>query len=264
MNDQEQRLNSQPSGYDDEISLVELASTLVKRWKLMAAVFLIVVTGALAYVLIMPRTYEYLTIYQVAEQASSSDTSVVGTLETPQAVVAKIKNLYLGPVARELVASNELDVLPFTTKVFSLEGTPLVKLVSKATEGNSVLVEKAHGMVIDRTQQDQRKLLERRSSSLERELASAESGLKSVEGSASENAGELIALYSGKVSSLQARISQLNEGQINQLAIQSLEPAGMSRRLIMGATIVLGGILAVVIVFLKMFVIAVRNSLGEK
>lgn len=264
MNNQTQGQISRPHGVDGEISLVDLVSTLVKRWKLMAAVFLTVVLGTLAFALIMPRTYEYVTIYQVAEQAPSSDSSVVGTLETPQAVVAKINSLYLGPVVREVIETNSIDELTFKISVSSLEDTNLVKLSSKAPLDDRVMVEEAHGMVMNRVQQEQNKLLDRRRRSLEQELASAESGLESVKGSTSENAGELIALYSGRVSSIQTRIGQLDEGQVNQMAVQSLEPADTSRSLIMIIAIVLGGMLSVMVVFLKTFAGAVRDNLGEK
>lgn len=263
MNNQTQGQNPRPY-YDDEISLVDLASILVKRWKLMAAVFLVVVLAALAYALTMPRTYEYVTVYQVAEQAPSSDSGVVGTLEAPQAVVAKINGLYIGPVTRELIAANALDALPFGIDVSSLEDTHLVQLASQAADDNGALVEQAHTMLIKRVQQEQQSLLERRRNNLEQELASAEKSLESVKGSTSPNAGELIALYTGQVADIQTRINQLNEGQINQVAVQSLKSVGTSRRLIMAIAIVLGGMLAVMAVFFVTFAGAVRKSLREE
>lgn len=264
MNNQAQGHNSRPYGYDDEISLVGLAGMLVKRWKLMTAVFLAVVLGVLSYALLMTRTYEYVTFYQVAEQAPSSDSSVVGTLETPQTVVVKINSLHIGLVRRELLARAGLDDLPFNISASSLEDTHLVKLISRAAADDSALVEETHGMVMNRVQQEQKALLERRTLSLEHELASARSALESVKNSTSGNAGELIAVYSSRVASIQARISQLDEGRVTQMAVQSLEPVGTSRRLIMAIAIVVGGMLAVMTVFLTVFIEQVRNSLKEE
>lgn len=261
MNNQVQGQSPRSYEYDDEITLVDLASMLVKRWKLMVIVFMVVVFIALAYALITPRTYQYATLYQVAEQAPSSDSSVVGSLETPEAVVAKIKNLFLGPVTRELIATTELNKLPFDISVSSLEDTHLVKLASQAATDDSALVEEAHGMVINHIQQDQKKLLERRKSNLEQELASAESSLESVKNSMSEKAGELIALYSSRAANIQSQISQLDEGRVTQMAVRSLEPVDTSRSLIMVLAIVFGGMLAVMVAFLMNFIQEVKKNL---
>lgn len=247
-----------PQNDDDEISLVELAGMLVRRWKLMAAVFLVVVLGGLAYALSMPHSYQYTTLYEVAKQGSNS------TLEAPQAVVAKINSLYLGPVTRELIADSQRETLPFDMQASSVEDTYLVRLASETTADNSALVEQAHTMVVKRARQSQQQLLEQRRRSLEQQLASAESALASVKGSTGDNAGELIATYSSRVADIQLQISQLTEGQTNQTAVQSLQPVGTSRTLIMALAILLGGMLAVLAVFGAAFTGSVRQSLASE
>lgn len=264
MNTQLQGQLTTPQGYDDEISLVELAGMLVKRWKLMAAVFVAVIAAALVYALITPHSYRYVTIYQVAQQAVSSDSAGVSPLETPEAVVAKIKSLYLGPVTRELIADSKRETMPFAINVSSVEDTYLVKLASETTADNSALVEQAHTMVVNRAKQSQQKLLEQRRRSLEQQLSSAESALESVKNSTSDNAGELIATYSSRASSIQTRISQLEEGQINQTAVKSLHSVGTSRTLIMALAVLLGGMLAAMAVFVAAFTSSVRQSLKSE
>ncbi|MDI5934347.1 Wzz/FepE/Etk N-terminal domain-containing protein [Halomonas kalidii] len=251
--------------HDDEISLVDLAKILIKRWKMMAIVFLVVVFGALAYVLTMTRTYEYASIYQVAEQAPSDDSdSAVGSLEAPSSVVAKINNLYMGPVNRELRSSAGLQRLPFEVSVSNPDDTLLIRLSSEAAEADSELVEEMHEALLSRITEGQQALLERYRESLEKQLESAERALEAAQQSSSPTAGDLVVSYTNRIAIIQDRLSQLREGQVVQTAVQSLEPTGTSRSLIMALAIVLGGMLAVVAAFFTQFAVAVRDSLNEE
>jgi uncharacterized protein involved in exopolysaccharide biosynthesis len=245
---------------EDEISLVDLAKILVKRWKLMAAVFAIVVLGALAYVLLVDRQYDYVSIYQVAEQAPRSD-NAVGALEAPGSVVAKVNNLYLGPVTRELRESAGLERLPFEVAVSNPSDTLLVRLSSEAREADSRLVAQMHEAVLARITEGQHSLLEQRRASLEQQLQSAQRTLEAAEQSGSERASELIFSYTDRIANIEDRLTQLNEGQVVQVAVQSLEPTGTRRSLIMALAVVLGGMLSVISVFLFHFAVLVRQSL---
>src|SRR5690554_6523012 len=128
---------------NDEISLVDLAKILVRRWKIMVVTFLLVVLAALAYVLIVERTYNFVSIFQVAEQAPRGD-SAVAALEAPGSVVAKVNNLYIGPVTRELRESAGLERLPFEVSTSNPSDTLLVRLSSEAKEADSDLVTQMH------------------------------------------------------------------------------------------------------------------------
>ena len=106
-----QQDTSAPRYQDDEISLVDLAKILVKRWKALVIIFTVVVLAALAYALLTPRTYSYTSIYSVAEEEPGE------ALEAPKAMVAKAQNLYLGPETRKLLESKGLERLPFEVKI---------------------------------------------------------------------------------------------------------------------------------------------------
>ncbi|PXX97655.1 Wzz/FepE/Etk N-terminal domain-containing protein [Halomonas sp. LBP4] len=257
--------SQEPQRYpqDDEISLVDLAKILIKRWKMMAIVFLVVVLGALAYVLTMTRTYEYVSIYQVAEQAPNGD-SAVASLEAPGAVVAKVNNLYLGPVTRELQNSAGLERLPFELSVSNPSDTQLIRLSSEAAEADSELVAQMHQVLLTRIEEGQQELLERRRASLERRLVSAERALDAAQESNSAFAGDLIANYTTRVSEIEGQLAQLQEGGVVQVSVQGLDPIGTSRSLIMALAIVLGGMLAAMVAFLAQFAGAVRDSLSEE
>ena len=243
---------------DDEISLVDLAKILIKRWKIMALVFLIIVLGALAYALLTERSYEYVSIYQVTEEAPGR------ALEAPASVLAKVNNLYLGPETRKLRESAGLESLPFEVAVAHPSDTLLIRLGSEASEDNQELVTQMHEALLARMIEDQRKRLDSRQTVLEQQLQHTEAALESVEQTSSEWGSELIASYTERLANIQQNLSQLSEGQIAQVAVQSLEPTGTSRILVMALALVLGGMLAVIAAFLSQFMALVRDSLSEE
>jgi uncharacterized protein involved in exopolysaccharide biosynthesis len=255
---QSSRYEPQHSPSNDEISLVDLAKILIRRWKTMVLVFLVVVLGALAYVLLTERSYEYVSIYQVAEEEPGR------ALETPASVLAKVSNLYLGPETRKLRESATLESLPFEVAVAHPNDTLLIRLGTEASENNHELVTQMHEALLARMIEGQQERVEKHRASLERQLSNAERALEAVEQSTSDRAGELIASYTERLSDIQQGLTQLSEGEVAQVAVQSLEPAGTGRSLIMVLAIVLGGILAVIGVFIFEFGSIVLASLKKE
>lgn len=249
----------EPQGHaiDNEVSFVDLAKILVKRWKVMAATFLVVVACALAYTLAAESNYEYVSIYQVAEQAPGN------ALEAPSSVLAKVSNLYIGPATRELREIAELERLPFEVSVSNPANTLLVRLVSEAKQADSNLVTQMHQLLEARITEGQNERVEKHRANLEQQLQSTERALAAAEQSSSERASELIASYTQRLASIQQELFQLSEGQIVQAAIQSLEPVGTGRKLMMVVALIVGGMLAIMAAFLLHFVMLVRSKLSE-
>lgn len=246
---------------DDEISLIDLTKILIRRWKVVVLTFLLVVLGALAYALLQERTYEYVSIYQVAEQAASEENSL-GALETPKAVLAKMQNLYLGPAIREVRQAAELEGLPFGVSVSNPDDTLLVRVTSEASEANSELVKQLHERLLALIQEDQEALLERNRERLEQQLQGAQQALEAAE--QGNVRGDLLAVQISRIAELETRLSQLNEGRVAQVAVQSFEPTGTGRTLILILGILLGGILAIMAAFLTHFSSLVSKSLKEE
>ncbi|MBB3185642.1 uncharacterized protein involved in exopolysaccharide biosynthesis [Halomonas fontilapidosi] len=262
-------MNNPPDGQasryasDDEISLVDLAKILIKRWKLMVATFAVIVLGALAYVLLMERSYDYVSLYQVAEQAPTENRED-GALESPSTIVAKTSNLYLGSVTRQILEDEGMASLPFQTSVSNPEDTLLVKLTSQSSEANGPVVESFHARVLERIEQDQQAQLERRSDTMQSQLESTQRSLELAKESTSPSAAELVASYSQRVADIQERLAQLQEGELVQTAVKGLKPTGTSRSLVMALAIVVGGMVALMMAFLSQFAVAVRDSLQEE
>ncbi|ABE59035.1 Wzz/FepE/Etk N-terminal domain-containing protein [Chromohalobacter israelensis] len=247
--------------HDDEISLVDLAVILIRRWKAMAVIFFVVVAIAAAAAFLLPQSYQYTSLYSVAEYTNDNGQRV--GVESPASVVAKTQNLYLGQATRKLLEKHELESLPFNVSVSNPSNTLLLQLDSDAAEENQPLASELHQQIIDRLQQDQAQLVERRHDSLERQLASAKQALESAQQSDSPSAAELIATYYSRISDIEGQLNELREGEVTQHAVQSLEPTGVSRKLILIAGVILGGILAITGAFVMQFSGSVCRSLKE-
>ncbi|PWW38190.1 Wzz/FepE/Etk N-terminal domain-containing protein [Chromohalobacter israelensis] len=228
--------------HDDEISLVDLAVILIRRWKAMAVIFFAVVAIAFAAAFLLPKSYQYTSLYSVAEYTNQNGQRV--GVESPASAVAKVQNLYLGQATRKLLEKHELESLPFEVSASNPSNTLLLQLDSEAAEDNQPLVAELHQQIIDRLQQDQAQLVERRHDSLERQLASAKQALESAQKSDSPSAAELIATYYSRISDIEGQLNELREGEVTQHAVQSLEPTGISRLLTIAVGVVFGGLLA--------------------
>ncbi len=228
----------------------------------MVLVFLVVVLGALGFALMQDRTYHYTSIYEVAQRSIGSGSDA--GLESPAAVVAKINSLYLGPTTRQLRDQAEVERLPFDVNVSNPQDTLLINVTSEASENDQELVLAMHTLLLERVEQNQQRLLERTRENLERQLERAERNLQAAERVEGLRAAEMLVSHMERVANLQDRLTQLNEGQVVQVAIQSLEPTGTSRSLILALGIVLGGILALMAAFLSHFASLVRLSLNDE
>ncbi|MCT8470182.1 Wzz/FepE/Etk N-terminal domain-containing protein [Chromohalobacter canadensis] len=237
---------------DDEISLVDLAVILIRRWKAMAVIFVVVVALAVAAAFLLPKMYQYTSLYSVAEYTNQNGQRV--GVESPASAVAKVQNLYLGQATRKLLEKHELESLPFEVSASNPSNTLLLQLDSEAAEENQPLVSELHQQIIDSLQQDQAQLVERRHESLERQLASAKQALESAQQSDSPSAAELIATYYSRISDIEGQLNELHEGEVTQHAVQSLEPKGSNKKIIIALGIVLGIMLAIMGAFLMQFI----------
>lgn len=257
-------MTEQRLAHDDEISLVDVAATLVRRWKTMAIIFSVVVLAALAYVLTMTPTYNYVSVYEVAEQAPGGEGNADRALESANTVIAKAQSLYVAPATRELLKQSGLETLPFEVDMSTPEDTQLVKITSQASEADSGLVEKMHSAVLDNIESNQQALVDRQRARLENRLASLQDSLEAAEQSTSPAAADLLASYSEQIAMTKDQLGLLQDGRVAQTAVQSLERTGTSRTLIMALALVLGGMLSVMGVFLMQFAGLVCSSLKQQ
>ena len=241
--------------YDDEISLVDLALTFIRRRRVFYVVFLATTLAGLAYALLLvPEKYEYVSLYQMAEVDSGE------TVEAPATTIATLENRWF-PEIQASHRQTEEEKLPFEISFSNPEDTGLIRIASEASPENSVLVEQTHRKLIEQVKERQQTLLAREKQSLENRIEVIGRALESLQGG--ENTGSAIAEAYEKRVELEGRLEVLNPGEALVVIRESAESKGTSKRLIVILAVILGGMMGVFLAFFSEFIGLVREQLGD-
>lgn len=239
--------------HDDEISLVDLAVTFVKRRRVFYVVFLLCTLTGVAYALIAENTYRYTSLVQGAMLADDQ------SLTAPASIVAALDGRWLPEVKAEYEASGK--TLPFKVTFETPKDTPLVKISSEATEESAELVKRIHSGLMDRLKDAQTKQLDERRKRLEQQLASVTKVVESLQESG--GSGEAMAAAVERKLNLQLEISGLDGPRDIVVARPSSEPTGPKRALIVALSVLVGGLLAVFGAFFAEFLASVRERIEK-
>lgn len=241
--------------YDDEISLVDLATTLIRRRRVFYVVFLLTTLAGLAYaLLLLPHSYDYVTLFQLAEQDSGK------TIESPATTIATLESRWL-PEIEANHQSVKGEKLPFKVSFSNPESTGLIRITSEASPDNAALVESIHGKLIEQLKERQQSLVAREKQSLEARIAATDQAVESLKGT--ENTGAAIAEAYGRRVELEGKLAALQPGETLVVGRKSTESTGTSRSLIVVLAVLLGGMLGVFLAFFSEFVATVRQQFRQ-
>jgi hypothetical protein len=239
--------------YDDEISLVDLATTFLKRRRVFYVVFVVVSLAGVAYALFAPERYEYVTLVKLAEKAGGE------YLEEPATIIAELDSLWVPGLQAAYQAENG-RYLPFKIEASNPENTGLVRIVSEASPSVEKLVESNHQQLIERLDSDQKQALATLRKSLEKQIKALDSTIKMLEGGG--NTGEAIATAVDKQLSLESDLESLSPFEALVVSRQSGENAGPSRSLIIVLSVMLGLMAGIFMAFIAEFVSLVKDQLS--
>ena len=240
--------------YDDEISLVDLATTFLKRRRVFYVVFIMISLVGVAYALFAPEKYEYVTLMKLAEKAKGK------YVEEPATIIAELDSLWVPDLQATYHAENNRN-LPFKLTASNPEDTGLIRIVSVASPSLAELIEKNHRQLIERLSSEQGQALSMLRESLEKQIASLDSTIKMLE--EGKNPGDAIASAVEKQLSLESDLESLSSFEALVISRQSGENAGPSRGLIVVLSIVLGLMAGVFIAFFAEFIGLVRGNMAE-
>lgn len=243
--------------YDNEISLVELAVTFIRRRRIFSVTVILVTLLGLAYAFIQPEKYEYVTLLESAERADGE------FIEKPSATVAAIENRWVPEVISNYQDRNN-EKLPFKIKSSNPENTGLIHIVSEASEDNAGLVQRIHQSIADNVIDRQRGLFKAQETSLKNQISSIEKVIESLNSKeGGENFGSALAAAIQKRSELEGSLAALRQAQSLVIGRQSVEQSGVGSLLIILLSAFLGAAMGVFLVFLAEFSLQVRKSLRQ-
>lgn len=250
----EERQRSVQHFPDDEISLVDLASTFLKRRRIFYGVFLVTLAAGILYAVLMPEKYDYVSLVQLAEKDAGN------FVEKPATVIATLENRWLPEIEAAYIAEYD-EPLPFDVIFSNPENTGLVRIVSEAAPANSDDVKQIHSQLIEKLEQTQSVAVSSLRSNLERQIESLTSTIDMLEGS--QDVGTAIADAVNKRLSLQVLLQSIQPAELLVLNRQMGERKGPARSLIVVLAAMLGLMTGILLSFFAEFVSLVRANLSE-
>lgn len=237
--------------YDDNVSLVDLATTFVRRRRVFYGVFVGVVGLAVLYATLMVgEVREYSTLIQLGEDNNKS-------LESPQSVIANVENRWYPELVGEYRAVNERNP-PFKISAVNPENTNMIKLSSNASPELADEVEIYHGKLVDSIKARETELFNRLERELEQRIASSREYLEELSGMETngEAQAQLIQQRARMLSEIEAmttRVSNLKPTETLVIAREGSDNKSTSKKLILLLAIVLGLMLGIFAVFIVEF-----------
>lgn len=259
MNESNQQLQQPQQPYYDEISLVDLATTLIRRRRILYGVLVAVIGFALLYAfVVVGEVKEYTTLIQLAEEQTEEGRQPV---EPATTVLATIESRWL-PELQASYAETEGEKLPFKVNVSNPKETPLIKLASEAPSEKAGEVEKVHQQLVNDIVERQNSLINRSQRALQQRLSSVESTLQQL--NEKQVAGEAIAQTIQERVDIEAELESLRTAEVLVVARESLENAGPGKLLILALATVLGLMLGIFAAFMVEFGSRVRQAMKDK
>jgi hypothetical protein len=243
--------------FDDDISLVDLATTFIRRRHVFYLCFCLVTLLGVAYAFIHSDKYEYVTLIESAERTGGE------FLEAPASTVAVVQNRWI-PAAVSNYQTENKQLLPFNLESVNPDNTGLIKISSEASVGDGDLVKAIHRDLAQSVLSRQQRILEIQRSSLEKQIASIEKTIEWLKVSGcGESTSTALAAAIQKRAELEGDLEALQPGSILEVARQNTEQIGAGDLLIVVFFAISGAVLGVFAAFFAEFVARVRHNLNQ-
>lgn len=248
-------MNQENYAYRDEVSLVDLATILVRRIWLFVVLFLVFVLSGVVFAIVQDEQYGYVSLYQIAEKSADEP------IEQPAKSIAVLQSQKLPEL--EAAYKTERGVrVPFGVSFANPENTNLVRVFSEAARDRAAEVKAAHEELLGYLKQRHDKQIAVARQSVEARLESVNQTLDALK--QAPEAGQAMAEVMQKQIELAEELDLLSSGELMVVARESVERVAPNRKLIVVLATVVGFIFAFVAVFFAEFASLVRKALREQ
>lgn len=247
-------MNQEANGFQGEISLVDLATILVRRIWLFFVLFVLFAVGGVVISLVLPEQYEYVSLYQIAEKETNEP------VEKPENSVAVLESQKLPELAAAYKAERG-EKLPFTIRFQNPEDTSLIRITSEAMREDSADVTAIHEALLGHIQNRHEALIDGVRGKLQTRIASVKRTLEALR--ETPDAGPAVAEVMQKQVELEGELAALTSGEVLVVGRESVERVAPNRKLIAILAVVLGFIFALIAVYFVEFASLVKRALRE-
>lgn len=256
-----------PQRYDDEISLVDLATTFIRRRRVFYAVFALVVVVGLGFVFLKKEVpaVSYNTMIHLAELPTLGEENEVSnreyrvikdTTERVATVLATIDSRWW-PEAQNRFREQGKS-LSVNIKAEAVEGTELIRLITTGIDLTTEDVEQSHKMLAELITDAQNQQLANRVGLLKSQASSLDEVI------ASHGADSVVAAQAIDTRALlQQKIAAGEPASVLSLARESSKSGGPSIKLVLALSVVLGLMLGILAAFMAEFISHVRNAMHK-
>jgi uncharacterized protein involved in exopolysaccharide biosynthesis len=251
-----QPINTYQPDYSDEISLVDLAATFIRRRKVFYAVFLLCTLGGLAYALLTPEKFDYVSLVQIAEKDSKT------LIQAPETVIATLQTRWL-PEEQVLYYAENESKLSFDVSFQNTKDTALIRFSTGATVKQKQQVEEVHAALIEKLSQHQEKLIRIEQARINAQINSLSTVIDSMAVNITYGDGAALSGAIQRKSELESTLQNLGNLEVIVSARQSIEKTAPKRSLIVALAVVLGLMLGIFMTFMVEFGSSVKKQLAE-
>ena len=211
--------------------------------------------GGLAYALLVPDTYEYVSLVQVAQKDWNEP------IQATSVTVATLENRWL-PEEKTIYRTRNDEKLPFDVQFKNPENTALIRFSSESSQQGASQVKEVHASLIESLQQYQQSLVKREKVSIERQIKAAGTVIEALKGQ--PESGEPLAAAIQRLAYLEGGLENLTGVEVLVSARQRTEKIGPKRSLIMVLAVLLGLMLGVFMAFMVEFGVSVKKTVNQR
>lgn len=243
------------SGFDDEISLVDLATVFIRRIWLFVGFFILFSIGGVVFALIQEDRFDYVSLYQIAEVEQDQP------IEKPAKAIAVLESQKIPEIKAVYKAEHDVR-LSFDVSLEHPENTTLVRLSTEATSENAEEVKTIHAKLLNYLSTRHEQMLNVTRSGIETRIESIKRTVDTLTGT--PDAGQAVAEVMQKQVELESKLAALGASEVLVTARESVERVAPKRKLIVAVSIMLGFMFAVMAIFIAEFCSTVREALHKQ
>lgn len=238
--------------YQNEISLVDLATIFVRRVWLFFVLFALFAVGGVVFALVLPDQYGYVSLYQIAEEETGEP------VEKAESSIAVLQSQKL-PELEIAYKAEHGKKLPFSVRFQNSEDTNLIRISTEAVQENGADVTAIHQELLNFLLNRHGAMIDQASRKLEARIASVGRTLEALQ--EAPDAGAAVAEVMKSKVELEGELAALSPGRVLVVGRESVESVAPNRKLMVILAVVVGFIFALISVYFAEFASLVKKDL---
>ena len=240
---------------ENEISLVDLAMVLVRRKIMIAVISTFIIALGLTAALLVPKSYTFSTSVEIGSQIIGD---AIKPFESPETLLAKIQHAFIPQVLNERQKTNPEDEKKYKIKASIPKSSVIIFLETKGTEDEADLLKSLLQSITHKATLDHLRIYDAVKKNIASRLKQTTTELQTLKKS-NDNEAE-VATQQDLIEVYSSQLANLRETREILPAMKSLEPTGISRKLIVIIAAFAGFFLGIFSAFFAEFIAKVRET----